>query len=95
MATRLPATRTYWAGAFLALFAGTMWSFGGITVRFAPDSDPWQYLIWRSIGLFVAVEAWSLMQGRGLLIGKFLTGGGSGFCAARCLSLQPSPSSSR
>ena len=66
-ASRLPATRSYWAGALLALLAGTMWSFGGITVRYAPDSDPWQYLIWRSVGLFVAVEAWSLIQGRGTL----------------------------
>lgn len=87
LATRLPATRTYWAGALLALAAGAMWSFGGITVRLAPDSDPWQYLIWRSIGLFVAVEGWSLIQGRGLLVGKFLAGGLLGFCAASCLSL--------
>ena len=85
-ASRLPATRSYWAGALLALLAGTMWSFGGITVRYAPDSDPWQYLIWRSIGLFVAVEAWNLIQGRGTLISRFLTGGWLGFWASVCLS---------
>lgn len=82
-----PAARGYWAGALLALFAGTMWSFGGITVRFAPDADPWQYLVWRSIGLFVATEAWNIVQGRGMLIGRFLTAGWLSFAAACCLSL--------
>jgi drug/metabolite transporter (DMT)-like permease len=86
VATRLPATRSYWAGALLALFAGTMWSFGGITVRYAPDSDPWQYLLWRSIGLFVAVEAWNLVLGRGMLSRRFITGGWLGFWGACCLS---------
>jgi DME family drug/metabolite transporter len=86
-AVRAPAARSYWTGALLALFAGTMWSFGGITVRFAPHADPWQYLVWRSIGLFAATEAWNLLQGRGLLIGRFLTGGWLGFAAACCLSL--------
>ncbi len=61
----------YLGGALLALAAGTMWSFGGITVRYAPDSDSWQYLIWRSVGLLVAVEAWSLVRGQGLLLLRF------------------------
>jgi DME family drug/metabolite transporter len=61
----------YIGGALLALAAGTMWSFGGITVRYAPDSDSWQYLIWRSVGLLVAVEAWSLARGQGLLLARF------------------------
>ena len=86
LATRAPATRAYWVGALLALLAGTMWSFGGITVRFAPDADPWQYLIWRSVGLFAAIEAWSLLQGAGPLIGRFLAGGLLGWAAACCLS---------
>jgi drug/metabolite transporter, DME family len=84
---RLPRTQTYWAGALLALAAGTMWSFGGITVRFAPNADPWQYLIWRSVGLFIAAETWSVLQGRGMMIGRFLRGGWLGFAAACCLSL--------
>lgn len=62
----------YLGGALLALAAGTMWSFGGITVRFAPDSDAWQYLIWRSVGLLVAIEGWSLARGNGLLLVRFL-----------------------
>jgi drug/metabolite transporter (DMT)-like permease len=86
-AAHAPLARSYWVGALLALFAGTMWSFGGITVRFAPNADPWQYLVWRSIGLFVAVEAWNVLQGRGLLIRHFVTGGWLGFAAASALSL--------
>lgn len=87
LTARGPVTRTYWVGALLALAAGTMWSFGGITVRFAPSADPWQYLIWRSVGLFIAAEGWSVLQGRGMLTGRFLRGGWLGFAAATCLSL--------
>ena len=72
-----------------------MWSFGGITVRYAPDSDPWQYLLWRSLGLFVAVEAWNLIQGRGMLIRRFVTGGWLGFWARAACPSRRSSSSTR
>jgi len=73
--------------AVLALTAGTLWSFGGITVRLAPDSDSWQYLVWRSVGLLVAVEATALLRGRGLLLSRFVGGGLPGWIGAAGLSL--------
>ncbi|MHB2167122.1 DMT family transporter [Alsobacter sp. R-9] len=81
------ATQGYLGGALLALAAGTMWSFGGLTVRFAPDSDAWQYLIWRSMGLLLAIEGWSLLQGRGLLLARFLRGDRLDVIAALALVL--------
>jgi hypothetical protein len=68
--------------AVLALTAGTLWSFGGITVRLAPDSDSWQYLVWRSVGLLVAVEATAVLRGRGLLLSRFVGGGLPGWIGA-------------
>jgi len=73
--------------AVLALTAGTLWSFGGITVRLAPDSDSWQYLVWRSVGLLVAVEATAVLRGRGLLMPRFVSGGLPGWIGAAGLSL--------
>ncbi len=79
----------YIGGALLALAAGTMWSFGGVTVRLAPDSDAWQYLLWRSAGVILALEAWSLMRGQGLLLVRFAraVGGGAWIDVAAALSL--------
>ncbi len=69
----------------LALLAGTLWSFGGLTVRAAPDSDAWQYLVWRSIGVVLALELFSVLRGRGFLFNRFISGGPLGFAAALCL----------
>ena len=38
-------------GAFLALAAGTAFSFGSVTVRLSPHLDAVQYLLWRNFGL--------------------------------------------
>ena len=41
----------------LALSAGAVWSFGTVLARAADGSDAFQYLIWRSLGIIVVVEA--------------------------------------
>ena len=48
----------------LALGAGAVWSFGTVLARVADGSDAFQYLIWRSLGIIVVVEAWALFTGR-------------------------------
>jgi drug/metabolite transporter, DME family len=48
----------------LALSAGAVWSFGTVLARVADGSDAFQYLIWRSLGIIVVVEAWALFTGR-------------------------------
>jgi drug/metabolite transporter (DMT)-like permease len=49
---------------FMALTAGAVWSFGTLLARVADESDAFQYLIWRSLGIIAVVEAWALMTGR-------------------------------
>lgn len=48
----------------LALSAGAVWSFGTVLARVADGSNAFQYLIWRSVGIIVVVEAWALLTGR-------------------------------
>lgn len=43
--------------SLLALGSGVVWSFGIVTARKAEATDAFQYLIWRSIGVIVVVEA--------------------------------------
>lgn len=44
----------------LALGAGIVWSLGTIAARLADGADAFQYLIWRSVGVIVVIEAMSL-----------------------------------
>ena len=68
-------------GAFLALAAGTVFSFGSITVRVSPSLDAVQYLLWRSIGLLPLVVIVALIQGKSP-IRQVLSGGLLGFGGA-------------
>ena len=40
----------------MAVGAGIVWSFGAIASRLADQSDAFQYMIWRSIGIITVVE---------------------------------------
>jgi drug/metabolite transporter, DME family len=46
----------------MAFAAGIIWSFGAVTARKASLSDAWQYLLWRSIGVLVVIEAIRLIR---------------------------------
>jgi drug/metabolite transporter (DMT)-like permease len=48
----------------IALSAGAVWSFGTVLARVADESDAFQYLMWRSVGIIVVIEAWALLAGR-------------------------------
>jgi drug/metabolite transporter, DME family len=48
--------------SLLALGAGVVWSFGGVTSRLADESDAFQYMIWRSIGIIVVMEIVAALQ---------------------------------
>ncbi len=62
-------------GSLMALSAGAIWSFGAIIARLADRSDAFQYLIWRSIGIIVVVEAMALAQQRPHRTREAFTGG--------------------
>lgn len=57
----------------MALSAGIIWSLGALTARLARHTDAWQYLIWRSIGIIVVIEALAL---RTRLVGTAPVGSG-------------------
>ena len=40
----------------MAFAAGLVWSLGALMARLADDTDAWQYLIWRSIGILIVME---------------------------------------
>jgi DME family drug/metabolite transporter len=49
-------------GSVAALSAGAVWSFGAVTARLADGSDAFQYLIWRSVGIIVVIEALAVVR---------------------------------
>lgn len=48
----------------MALGAGAVWSLGAVTARLADQSDAFQYLIWRSVGIIVVIEILGRLQGK-------------------------------
>jgi drug/metabolite transporter (DMT)-like permease len=50
----------------MAVGAGIVWSFGAIASRSADQSDAFQYLIWRSIGIIVVIEIMYAIKGNPL-----------------------------
>jgi drug/metabolite transporter (DMT)-like permease len=52
----------------MALGAGVVWSFGAVTARLAKHSDPFQYLIWRSVGVLVVMEAMARLRRRPMML---------------------------
>jgi drug/metabolite transporter, DME family len=73
-------------GAFLALAAGTLFSFGSLTVRVSPSLDAVQYLLWRSFGLLPLMLIVALIQGKSP-IRQMLAGGWLGLAGALCMTV--------
>jgi drug/metabolite transporter, DME family len=44
--------------------ASLIWSVGALTNRWADQIDAWQYLLWRSIGVLIALELVERLRGR-------------------------------
>ena len=61
-----PQTR-FLAGALSVLAGGLCWSFTGVFVRLAPHLNPWQFLVYRGLG--VAVAFWLIGGRRGAIAG--------------------------
>jgi drug/metabolite transporter, DME family len=74
-------------GSVLALAAGTLWSMGVLTVRLATEADAWQYLMWRSVGLLIAIEIWSLAQRREFISPRAFTSGWLIIAGSACIVL--------
>jgi drug/metabolite transporter, DME family len=61
--------------SLLALGAGVVWSFGALLARMSTHTDAWQYLVWRSIGVFVVMEIVSRRRGHRWMVTKAFRGG--------------------
>jgi drug/metabolite transporter (DMT)-like permease len=72
-------------GALLALAAGTMFSFGGITVRLSPSLDSFQYILWRCVGLVPLILAINAWRGTSPLR-QVAASGWLGLCGGLCLT---------
>jgi hypothetical protein len=58
----MSSSRIPFVASAMALGAGAVWSFGAVTARLAEDTDAFQYLIWRSVGIIVVVEAMAVIR---------------------------------
>lgn len=82
----MPSRHFVYFGAFLALAAGTVFSFGSVTVRLSPHLDAVQYLLWRGLGLLPLMVAMALLQGLSPLR-QLARSGWLGFAGAVCMTL--------
>ncbi|MFN8828681.1 MAG: DMT family transporter [Labrys sp. (in: a-proteobacteria)] len=73
-------------GALVALTAGTLFSFGVVTVRLAEGLDAFQYLFWRAIALLPALVVIALWTRQNPLR-QALRAGWLGLVGAACLTL--------
>ena len=63
------------AASLMALGAGVVWSFGAVSARMADHADPFQYLIWRSVGVLVVMEAIAVFRREPMLLPRAYTSG--------------------
>ena len=81
----MPLRQSILVGALLALAAGTLFSFGSVTVRLSPHLDAFQYLLWRSLGVVPPVLAMALYQ-RQSPVGQMMKSGWLGLAGGACLT---------
>jgi drug/metabolite transporter, DME family len=67
--------RTPLVPSLMGLGAGIVWSFGSITARLAKGADAFQYLIWRSLGIILVVEAIGRLSGKPTQMVRAFTSG--------------------
>ena len=59
-----PTTRVPLLASVMAFSAGLVWSLGALMARVADQTDAWQYLIWRSIGIVIVMEVLTAVRRR-------------------------------
>jgi drug/metabolite transporter (DMT)-like permease len=52
-----------------------VWSVGALNAKLADDSDAWQYLVWRSVGVLVVMEIVQRRRSGGFLVRQAFTTG--------------------
>jgi drug/metabolite transporter, DME family len=82
----MPFRQSFLYGALLALAAGTVFSFGSVTIRLSPHLDAVQYLFWRNLGLLPLVCVLAFAQGT-TPWGQMRKSGWLGLAGAVCMTL--------
>lgn len=85
--TSIPHQQLPLVGSLMAIGAGFVWSLGVITAKKSPHADTWQYLIWRSIGIIVAIEVVSVIRRTGAVTPKAYRSGRIVWLGCFCLWL--------
>jgi drug/metabolite transporter (DMT)-like permease len=78
---------SYLRGALFVLAAGTLWSFTGAIMRFAPHLDAWQFLFYRCLGIVAAHLVFSGRRGRASILARLVALGRPGLVAIAALTL--------
>lgn len=74
-ATHPQHTRVPLVASLCVAAAGLIWSLGALTARLSKHTDAFQYLVWRSVGVFVVMEVLTRSRGERPLTPKaYLTG---------------------
>ena len=71
----------------MAFAAGLVWSLGALMARLSGDTDAWQYLIWRSIGILIVMELLTRARRRRPLLPIAYTSGRPSLPSAKRLSV--------
>ena len=74
-ATAATTHRVPLVASLMAFGAGVVWAMGAVTVKLADDTDAWQYLIWRSIGVLVVMEIISRIRHNRWMLPRAFTQG--------------------
>ncbi len=74
-------------GRVLALFAGAVWSTGGIIVRLIEDADAWQILMWRSTAVWVSLLVVLALRDRAAMVFTFRAAGWRAVAGGFALSI--------
>jgi drug/metabolite transporter, DME family len=73
--TSTTTTHVPLGASLLAFGAGLVWSLGALAARLAGETDAWQYLIWRSVGILVVMEVISARRRQGPMVRRAFTSG--------------------
>lgn len=78
------SNRNYLIAFFQALFAGTLWSFGGLIVRYmeAAQSYQWQYLFFRALTIAIVILVYLMVRDGPAFINHFKKIGLAGMLGA-------------
>ena len=87
VAAPLDAPRVPLSWSLIGLCAGLVWSLGLITLRWADESDAFQYLIWRSLAIVIVLESIAFLRRQRAMVPQAFGSGRLMLLTCACLLL--------